>query len=98
MELTFDSEYKARAIRGFCHLYDGQEAIAAGLKGAWRAALCGPRSASLLAGAAQVSTSSSLLSLSTRAAALLPSDDIATAYRCHGLQLIRGDTVRSIAA
>jgi hypothetical protein len=42
MELTFDSEYKARAIRGFCHLYDGQEAIAAGLKGAWRAALCEP--------------------------------------------------------
>jgi len=36
--------------------------------------------------------------LSTHAAALLPSDDIATAYRCHGLQLIRGDTVRSIAS
>jgi hypothetical protein len=35
---------------------------------------------------------------STHAAALLPSDDIATAYRCHGLQLIRGDTVRSIAS
>ena len=63
MELTFDSEYKARAIRGFCHLYDGQEAIAAGLQ-----------------------------------ASLKKEDDLTTSYRCHGLQLIRGDKVRHIAA
>jgi pyruvate dehydrogenase E1 component alpha subunit len=32
MEISCDTEYKARNIRGFCHLYDGQEAIALALK------------------------------------------------------------------
>jgi pyruvate dehydrogenase E1 component alpha subunit len=34
LEITNDTEYKARNIRGFCHLYDGQEAIATGVQAA----------------------------------------------------------------
>lgn len=61
MEIESDVLYTRQLVRGFCHLYNGQEAVAVGME-----------------------------------AAISYDDALVTAYRCHGQQLARGDSVASI--
>ena len=61
MEMESDTLYTRQLVRGFCHLYNGQEAVAVGME-----------------------------------AAISYDDALITAYRCHGQQLGRGDSVESI--
>lgn len=90
MEIACDTEYKARNIRGFCHLYDGQEAIAAGLQAALSKdddVISGYRCGMAAAGALRPTRVSGI-----------PRRARPLTRRCHGLQLIRGDSVKAIVA
>jgi pyruvate dehydrogenase E1 component alpha subunit len=61
LEVASDQLYKQRLIRGFLHLYNGQEAICVGIEGG-----------------------------------ITREDHVITAYRDHGYQFVRGDTLESI--
>jgi pyruvate dehydrogenase E1 component alpha subunit len=63
LETLSDSLYKQRLVKGFLHLYSGQEAVATGIEHA-----------------------------------ITKKDSVITAYRCHGFQYLRGDTVDRIIA
>jgi len=90
MEIACDTEYKARNIRGFCHLYDGQEAIAAGLQASLT------KDDDVISGY-RCATRSLARSLGYRPPTpFLPKR--ARGRRCHALQYIRGDSVTRIVA
>jgi pyruvate dehydrogenase E1 component subunit alpha len=82
MEMAADALYKAKLIRGFCHLAIGQvRAI--------------PRLSYLLeteSWAMQEAVSVGLES------AITPEDRVITAYRCHPFAVLRGGSIKGVIA
>lgn len=104
MEIASDVLYKAKFIRGFCHLYDGQEAIAVGMEAALTKARLGvpraivplpPNPASQLLVFVIFS-----LRVHSRSRDIAPpqEDAIVTSYRDHCTHLGRGGTVEEVGA
>ncbi|KJH47752.1 pyruvate dehydrogenase E1 component, alpha subunit [Dictyocaulus viviparus] len=98
MESAAGNLYKDKKIRGFCHLYSGQEACAVGIKAAMHkddAVITAYRCHgwTLLQG----STVAEVLSELTGIKAAMHKDDaVITAYRCHGWTLLQGSTVAEV--
>ena len=101
MEIAADVLYKSKFIRGFCHLYDGQEAICIGME----AALTKVRQSPSLAPCqgtgclTAVPTTCDAFFISSASLNCSPNfqeDAIITSYRDHCTHLGRGGTVNEV--